>query len=54
MNILEMNDQDLQQLAVQTTYMALVAAFNQSPTDANIDALEAFEAAHPGVWNEIR
>lgn len=32
-----------------TEYMDLVAAALASPTDAHIDAVEAFEAAHPEV-----
>ena len=38
--------------AQQLAYLALAAAYNASPTDANIAALEAFENAYPGVWDD--
>ncbi len=30
-------------------YLALIAAYMANSTEANVDAVEAFEAAHPGI-----
>jgi len=30
-------------------YLDLIAAYLANSTDANVDAIEAFEAAHPGI-----
>ena len=35
--------------ATIATYLALVAKAFANMTDANVDAVEAFEAAHPGI-----
>ena len=35
------------------TYLALVAAVFAASTQANIDAIEDFEAAHPGIEDDV-
>jgi len=35
--------------AIINEYLALVAAYLKNSTEANVDAVEAFEEAHPGI-----
>lgn len=35
--------------ALINEYLALVAAYLKNSTEANVDAVEAFEAANPGI-----
>ena len=35
-----------------TTYLKLVAAYIATPSEANVDAVEAFETANPSVIDE--